>query len=91
MYPLIEQYLSSGQSQSDFCVFHQIKVCTFHYWLGKYRSESRDGSHPSSGFVPLQVVDEHREDYALEIRDGSGRHLCFRDLPPARYLKALLC
>ena len=92
MYPLIEQYLSSGQSQKDFCFMHQIKVCTFQYWLGKYRSaSSRGGSVSSSGFVALEVLDEHQESYALEIREVSGRHLCFGKLPPVRYLKALLC
>lgn len=91
MYPVIEQYLSSGQSQADFCVLHQIKVCTFQYWLSKYRSESKGSSIPRSGFVPLEVVDEPQDSYALELRDGSGRYLYFRELPPVRYLKALLC
>jgi hypothetical protein len=91
MYPLIEQYLSKGESQADFCALHQIKVCTFQYWLGKYRSESRRGPVLDSGFVPLEVVAAPEGDYALELRDASGRHLCFRKLPPVKYLKALLC
>ena len=91
MYPLIEQYLSSGQSQADFCRLHQLKVCTFQYWLGKYRRADRSVEVPSSGFVSLEVVEALQESYALEIREASGRHLCFRDLPSAQYLKALLC
>lgn len=91
MYPLIETYLSSGQSQRDFCNLHQIKVCTFHYWLGKYRRDHLSDGVSASGFVALEVVDDQPESYALEIRETSGRHLCFRDLPPARYLKTLLC
>lgn len=91
MYPLIKQYLSSGQSRRDFCTLHQIKVCTFQYWLGKYRSESSGGSLSRSGFVPLQVVEGSGSEYALEIRDPSGRHLCFGKLPSVKYLKALLC
>lgn len=91
MYPLIEEYLSAGQSQADFCALHQLKVCTFQYWLGKYRSEARSVPVPVSGFVPLEVVADPEADYALELRDGSGRHLSFRKLPPVKYLKALLC
>lgn len=91
MYPLIERYLSSGQGQRDFCDLHQIKVCTFQYWYGKYRRDHPSDGVSATGFVSLEVVDDQPESYALEIREACGRHLCFRDLPPARYLKALLC
>ncbi len=91
MYPLIETYLSSGQGQRDFCDLHKIKVCTFQYWFGKYRRDHLSAGVSASGFVALEVVDEQPERYALEIRAGSGHHLYFRELPPAKYLKALLC
>lgn len=91
MYPLIESYLSQGESQADFCSIHQIKLCTFQYWLSKYRKESRRESDSRPVFTPLEVVDNSYDDYALEFRDSSGHELRFRQLPPVKYLKALLC
>lgn len=41
MYPLIEQWESSGASQEDFCNSHDITLSTFTYWRGKYRKSSQ--------------------------------------------------
>ncbi|GEM_PF-683798 len=40
MYPMVEQWVSSGLSQKDFCHLHALSVGTFHYWVQKYRADS---------------------------------------------------
>ena len=60
MFPLVEQWLESGERQLDFCARHGLKVCVLSYWLKKYRSQSRS---KSEGFVPISV----RNTNSLEI------------------------
>lgn len=48
MFPLIEKYLDSSQTQKDFCLGNDINPPKFTYWLNKYRKTQK-----SSGFIPL--------------------------------------
>ena len=36
MFPLVEQYLQSGQTRKAFCAAHGISASQLHYWQGKY-------------------------------------------------------
>lgn len=54
MFPLVEQWLESGEKQLDFCAAHDLTVATLGYWLKKYRNQNAAG--PRSGkFVSLTV------------------------------------
>src|SRR5690625_7238807 len=37
MYPLVEAYLASGQTQKAFCAEHDLAVPVLGYWLRHYR------------------------------------------------------
>ena len=48
MYPLMEAYLQSGQSQKAFCAAHALPEPVFSYWLSKFRR-----SAPAADFVEI--------------------------------------
>ncbi len=50
MFPLIEQYLDSGQKQDDFCQTHDLPKSVLAYWLARYRAVP-DSS--TEGFVEV--------------------------------------
>ena len=53
MYPVVEAYLSSDQTQDSFCSEAGISVAVLNYWLKKYRSEpGRTASVVCSGYAP---------------------------------------
>ena len=89
MFPLMESYLESDQSQAAFCKAVGLKVATFAYWLKKYRMAQQQ--EQSMTFTPLQVLEPEGHDFALEVRDVSGRCLRFAQLPPVAYLREVLC
>lgn len=51
MYPLVESWLSSGQSKQQFCAQHQINLHTFTYWVQKHRDDKPGGDKPA--FIPI--------------------------------------
>ncbi len=51
MHSTIELYLSSGQTQKEFCQSQMLSKAKFSYWLKKIRSEKS----PAPGFMPLQL------------------------------------
>jgi hypothetical protein len=51
MYPLVEDYLSSGLSQQQFCDNQPFTVSTFGYWVRKYKQENEEAS--PTGFITL--------------------------------------
>ncbi|MEM6269320.1 MAG: hypothetical protein AAF998_07770 [Bacteroidota bacterium] len=55
MFPLVEQWLESGERQQDFCQRHGVKIAVLGYWLKKYRSENVP-DQSSGGFVPVKVL-----------------------------------
>ena len=54
MYPLVEQWLESGERQLTFCDSHNLTVSTFSYWVRKYRRQN-NVSEAGSSFVPLSI------------------------------------
>jgi len=54
MYALIERYLSSDQTQIEFCQAESISRSTFAYWLKRYRQDKADGSVPAFRPIPIR-------------------------------------
>jgi transposase len=42
MFPVIERWQESTQSQHKFCKEQNLSISTFQYWLKKYRKQSED-------------------------------------------------
>jgi transposase-like protein len=63
MFPLIEKYLDSEQTQKAFSAAHGVSEAVFHYWLRKYRDEKADHREafieitPAAGHPALVEVD----------------------------------
>ncbi len=54
MFPLIEQWERSGQTQSDFVKEHNLTLSCFSYWRSAYlRVKGEDDINPS-GFVRVE-------------------------------------
>lgn len=53
MFPLMEQWATSGESRESFCKLHTIPLSTFSYWRGKFiKAQSHREGSPD--FVKLQ-------------------------------------
>lgn len=85
MYPVIEAYLSSDQTQEFFCNEAGISVAVLNYWLKKYRS---DQGEPPPSFV--QITPATSGDACLEVSYPGGIRLRFDRVVPAAYLRELL-
>jgi transposase-like protein len=88
MFPLIEQWQSSGQTQKAFCAAHDISVSVLAYWLRRYRDHHADLSDESAGFVAVRV--SASGSFAIEVALPSGVVLRFGQIVPVGYLKSLL-
>lgn len=87
MYPIIEAYKSSGQTQRDFCTARGINAGVFHYWLSRYRGEQasmgvgfEEIAPPAIGAAEAGIVLEYPN--GIRVRLGSGTS--------ASYVRSLL-
>jgi len=83
MYPVVEAYLASDQTQESFCQYEGFSTAVLNYWLKKYRSEH--DTAPGS-FIEIEPTPAG----CLEIAYPSGIRLSFDRLVPAAYLRELL-
>jgi hypothetical protein len=102
MFPLVEQWQGSGQTQKVFCATHNISISVLAYWLRRYRdryTESHEADcRPEAGFVAVQMAASsdcgslpgRSSPTALEVSLPSGAVLRFGQIVPVGYLKALL-
>ncbi len=44
MFPLVESWLKSGQTQKQFCATHQMLVYILAYWVDRYRKSNADNT-----------------------------------------------
>lgn len=88
MFPLVEQWQSSGQTQKAFCTEQDISISIFTYWLRRYRDQANTPEAQESGFVSVCLADPRAA--ALELALPSGAVLRFAQMIPLSYLKALL-
>jgi transposase-like protein len=73
MYPLIESYLESGQSQAQFCKEQNLKPHLLIYWLQRYKADKEGSASPEAGFSKLNIIDmPGSEDKMIIIRCGNG-------------------
>lgn len=73
MYPLIERYFESGQSQAQFCKAQNLKAHLFVYWLQKYKTDKPVSENLDLGFSKLNIIDvPTNSDKVIIIRCGNG-------------------
>ncbi len=89
MYPLIEAWVLSGQSKSEFCAGHNLRLNTFSYWHKKYAKEKKE--EEGGDFVRLEI-DSSPDSMTCGVRVdyGAGVFVEFTSLPPTSYLVSVL-
>lgn len=85
MYPVVEAYLSSDQTQDSFCSEAGISTAVLNYWLKKYRNEQGE---PPPSFV--QITPMASGIGCLEVSYPGGIRLRFDRIVPAAYIRELL-
>jgi len=79
MYPLVELYLASEQTQKAFCAEHGLPVTKLNYWLAKYRKQNSSGA-----FLEITPQRTPAEQPLLEVVYPHGVRLrLFAPLAPA--------
>jgi len=56
LYPIVEEWLQTGERKKDLCQRHGIKVYVLDYWLRKYRSEKATPPITGSNFLPISIT-----------------------------------
>ena len=88
MFPMVEQWLESGENQKDFCAFHRLPLAVFSYWRRKYREhEVVQMSEGEQKFTALSVRHESFPGPMVEFPDGVKIRLS--PDTPASYLREL--
>lgn len=86
MYPLIERWKESGQTQRKFCESHAIKPSTFIYWLKRY--EEREVIPAVSSF--REITPEQRTLDKIEITYPNGVRLSLPASSSSEIIRPLL-
>jgi transposase-like protein len=75
MQELVSQYKSSGQSQMEFSLAHNISKSKLHYWIKKLETIGKVSTVVSAAtFVPIAITPtaSQKTDQAIVIRLTSG-------------------
>lgn len=56
MFPLVEAWQHSGQTQKVFCAEHDLSVSGLTYWLRRYCDYHAELSDESVSFIPLHYA-----------------------------------
>lgn len=88
MFPIVEQWQGSGQTQKVFCAAHNISIEMLAYWLRRYRDQQGGSSDQVTGFVPVRTAVS--DSTAVEVCLPSEVVLRFSQVISFSYLKALL-
>ena len=77
MYPLVENWQTSGQTKKSFSKANGLALHTFHYWVKKYEKEkSLKSSVPlTSDFIPLKVASIPSNQLTLTYPNGVSLQL----------------
>ncbi len=87
MYPLIERYLSSEQTQREFCIQGGLNQGVFSYWLGRYRSQQQE---TPGGFAEIAVPDRIDGEWGIELEYPNGIKVRMAAGASASYVRSLL-
>lgn len=91
MFPLVETWLQSGQTQEEFSGIHNMSKHVLSYWVCKYRkaqrSEQSEGAAPS--FIPLHPPAAGAIS-SMEIVLPTGVVIRFASQVPVNYLQQVL-
>jgi len=90
MFPLIESWESSEQSQQAFCKAHSLPIAVFGYWLRRYREEKRRPAKKVQGFVSIEMEASPGESVLAEIHYPDGTRLVFKEPVGLGFLQGLL-
>lgn len=78
---------TSSQTQQTYCESHGLKLCTFSYWLRRYRESQGGAAKPQTGFVELPMFAGGSQ---LEIHHPNGVVIKAPVQTPSGVLQTLL-
>jgi len=87
MYPVIEQWQSSGLSKVAFCDQHGIAKSVFFYWHKRYNSDREPG-----GFLPIKIGSNNQvsANTFIEIQYPNGIVLRLPEHTPQTIIRSYL-
>jgi len=86
IFPLIHAVEQKEMSRDSFCQKTGLKVCSYHYWLKKYRSHNMEGN----SFIELPKLEVSSGRFEIEVELRSGVKLRFSSLVPVSYLNQII-
>jgi len=99
MFNLIASYLSSDQTQKDFCLDTGLNYSTFQFWLKRYRQnnenpEIREERLTSNGFVPIKISQSadrsDRVNFGFQIEYPNGIRIFLNTVPDISLIQYLV-
>jgi transposase-like protein len=71
---LIDNWLASKLSQSEFCRREKLNFQTFYDWVKKYKDNPKAKPKSAMSFMPLQTPKIHQdiESHSIEIKFANG-------------------
>lgn len=81
MFPIVEQWLASGQEKNLFCREHNIPGSLFNYWASKYKwARQQLETSSTNNFVAIEVkeqvtVSQVKQQLAMEWNMADGSQL----------------
>lgn len=91
MYPIVETWLQSGQSQKQFCEEQGIKMHLLNYWVRHYRDQRDvESSSPVQEFIPVDLKEGNELNSVVELIYPNGIRLRFGQGVSLSTLQALL-
>lgn len=94
IYPIVQEWLETGERKKDLCQRHGIQIYILDYWLRKYKSEKHPPTNAPSNFIPIHVADTpispalQSDKIEISYPDGTAIRLPFNY--PVAQLRSLL-
>ena len=92
MFPLVETWLQSGQTQEEFSSIHNMSKHVLSYWVCKYRKAKRSAEQPSETATPsfIQVQTPVVSSTSMEVILPTGVVIRFASPVQVNYLQQVL-
>ncbi len=90
MFPLIEEWQQSGESQKSFAKGKGLKLNVFLYWLKRFRQQEDKISR--SAFIDLKITQQQQETISplAEVELSNGQRLRFSREIAAEFFDAYI-